>query len=129
MDLESTLWRYRATLLGWVDGDTFSAELALGFMMTTTQRLRLIGSAVGVDTPEMHSQDPRERAAAKAAKQRVEGLLPAGSPCYVITRKPGPGEPDGGFGRYLAQLILPDGCNVGDLLLAEGLAVPYRRGQ
>ncbi len=32
-----------------------------------------------------------------------------------------------GFRRYLARVDLPDGSDLGDTLLAEGLGVPYRR--
>jgi len=128
-EIESRLWHYRAVLLGWTDGDTFSAEIDQGFNGTTTQRLRLIGSAIALDTPELRSPDPEIRRRGMAAKNRAEGMLPPGSACYVVTKKHAKGAPpDGAFGRYLAQLLLPDGTNVGDALLAEGHAEPYRRG-
>lgn len=121
------MWEYRATIERVVDGDTFDATLDLGFYTWRHERLRLLGSFCGVNTPEMHAADPAVRARANAAKTRVLDLMPMGSVVTVRTHRQEAGDPKDGFGRFLAEVILKDGTNLGDLLLAEGLAVPYER--
>lgn len=121
------MWTYRATCEAWIDGDTLVAVVDLGFYTLRRERLRLMGSAGGVDTPEMNSRNPAERARAQAAKARVLELLPPGTGCTIQTARAAAGDPKDGFGRFLAQVTLPDGRNLGDVLLAEGLAVPYAR--
>lgn len=119
------MWEYRATVIRFIDGDTMDALLELGFYAQTTQRLRLLGSVQGVNTPELHAADPAVRERAVRAAARCRELAPAGSAFVARTSK---GDPRDGFGRFLAQVILADGRNLGDVLLAEGLAVPYVRG-
>lgn len=114
------MWEYKATVIRWVDGDTLDATIDLGFFTYTTQRLRLLASAYGVNTPELHSA---QRVAAIAAQNRVNELAPAGSMFTARTLK---GDPHDSFGRYLSQVVLADGRNVGDVLIAEGLAVMWK---
>lgn len=118
-------WLYRATVVHVVDGDTIDLDVDLGFYIRRIDRFRLIGSAGGVDTPELHASDPAIRERARAAKARMAALCPAGAPVFTVTEK---APAQDGFGRWLCQVITADGLNVGDTLLAEGLAVPYRRG-
>lgn len=122
------MWEYRATIENVVDGDTFDATLDLGFYTYRRERLRLLGSTCGVDTPELNDHDPAVRAQANAARTRVLDLMPMGSAVIVRTQRRAQGDPRDGFGRFLAEVLLPDGTNLGDLLLTEGLAVPYHRG-
>lgn len=128
-NVAGSLWHYRATMVRVVDGDTFDAEVQLGFYTYRLERFRLLGSSEGIDAPEMNDKDPAVRAQAVAAKNRVAELLPVDAEFFIVTDKPGPHDPRDGFGRFLSQAILPDQTNVGDLLLAEGLAVPYVRGK
>lgn len=122
------LWTYRATVKRWLDGDTFDAQVDLGFRTYRTERLRLLGSAAGIDTPELSSRDPVVRARAQQAARRSAELCPVESVQIVRTHRAEAGDPRDGFGRYLAQIILADGRSLGDVLLAEGLAEPYARG-
>lgn len=118
-------WRYLATVKAIVDGDTMDLDLDLGFYTRRLERIRLLGSAGGVDTPELHSRDPAERVQANLARARVLALCPPGTQIEVRTEK---ADRRDGFGRYLAQVKLPDGRDLGDLLLGEALATPYIRG-
>lgn len=118
------LWTYRATITRWVDGDTFDAMVDLGFHTYRQDRFRLIAASQGVDTPEMNSRDPAERERARAAMARSLELAPLGLNVILRTHK---GDAKDGFGRFLAELMLPDGRSLGDVLLSEGQAVPYER--
>lgn len=122
-----TLWTYRATVERWVDGDTLDVTLDLGFHTYRRERLRLLATAGGVDAPELTSRDPAERERARAATLRAAMLAPVGSAVIVQTQRAAAGDPRDGFGRFLARVTV-GGLDVGDTLIAEGLAEPYRRG-
>jgi hypothetical protein len=102
-----------------VDGDTIDAR---------GQRFRMIG----YDTPEVATPrrkvGPDERAAAKIAKERFTELLKGGSldltevPCSCSAAKLRNDKCN--HGRKCAVLSL-DGKNIGDILIAEELAVSY----
>jgi endonuclease YncB( thermonuclease family) len=93
--------RYRA-----VDGDT----LALG-----TERFRL----VGFDTPEtIQAACPAEREHGRRAKERLQALVTRGP--VRLERAKGRDK----YGRTLAVLFI-GGEPAGDILVREGLAVPY----
>lgn len=102
-----------------VDGDT----IKVGY---TTYRM------IGYDTPELASRwravSPDEKALATIAKGRLEELVRKGAldlealPCSCSKRKINNGTCN--FGRKCAILYV-DGRNVGELLIAEKLAVPF----
>ena len=97
-----------------IDGDTVD--------MTCAGEGRFRARLTGYDTPESHEPGcPAEAQAARAATERLRGMVrTAGA---VDARV-------GGWDRYdrrLVQLRL-DGRDVGQTLIAEGLAVPYRGG-
>lgn len=91
-------YTYKATITSVTDGDTISAVVDLGFRMTTEQRLRLLG----VNTPELHAQDPDERRRAQEAKAFTEAAL-KGKDVLIRTEKAD------AFGRYLA-IVYVDGA-------------------
>jgi micrococcal nuclease len=117
------MWEYKATVIRWVDGDTLDATIDLGFYITMSQRLRLLASTGGVNTPEMHSKLATERALAIEALTRVDQLAPPGTLFTARTLKEATHD---SFGRFLSQVVLFDGRSVGDVLLAEGLAVVWK---
>jgi micrococcal nuclease len=117
------MWEYRATVVRWIDADTVDVSLSLGFYITTTQRLRLMGSAMGVNAPELHATDPATRARAVQAAARSAALAPAGTAFTARTAR----DKADAFGRFLCEVVLADGRSVGDVLFAEGLAVKYER--
>lgn len=113
------MWEYKAMLTRVVDGDTIDLNLDLGFGIYKEDRFRLFG----IDTPELHSKVAAERDRAQAAKNRVQSLV-SGQPLVVQTTK----DKQDKYGRYLAQVILPDGRSVSSILIAEGLGVIYDGG-
>lgn len=114
------MYEYHAILDRAVDGDTAVVRLDLGFGVQITQTLRLRG----INTPELRSHDPAERAAAQQALARLRELLPPGRACTVKTFK----DAQEKYGRYLADILLEDGTDVVQTLLREGLGRPYDGG-
>lgn len=91
-----------------VDGDTF----------------RMAGDKIriaDIDTPETHpARCPEEARLGAAATQRLQALLNSGA----VTLHPIDRDTDR-YGRKLRRVAV-DGRGVGDTLIAEGLARPYR---
>lgn len=104
------LWNYKATVVNVVDGDTIDATIRIGFLLTTTQRLRFLG----VNCPEVHG--PTRSAGLAAAEFTRQSLL--GKDVVVHTEK------DDVFGRWLA-VVYVDGASFNQRLLDEGFAVPF----
>lgn len=105
---------YKAKVINVVDGDTIDVVIDVGFKLTTTLRLRLLG----VDTAELTSKDAVERAKAQEAKLYViQELL--NKDVIIQTEK------SDSFGRYLAKVMIAD-RDFNDELLQKGLAVPYK---
>jgi micrococcal nuclease len=113
------MYEYNATVIRVIDGDSVWLEVDVGFHMTYKYNFRL----GGINTPELRSSDPEEKARAYAAKARLEELLPVGQQVKIKTAKPGK------YGRWIADVFLnfdePDGVFINQTLLAEGHAVPY----
>lgn len=107
-------YTYRAICTRVIDGDTVQLTIDLGFRMTTEQRIRLLA----VDTPELNDRDVSKRDQAKIAHARVEELL-LGETVTIATQKAD------SFGRWLARIELPDGSDLGETLVSEGLASRY----
>jgi endonuclease YncB( thermonuclease family) len=109
-----------AAVIAVVDGDTLSvrAHIWLGQRVETLVRL------AGVDAPELRGKCERERALAAQARDFLRARL-------------GPREAASGgvllrdirlgkyAGRVLARVQGPDGADLAELLLAEGLARRY----
>lgn len=97
--------------IGVVDGDTIRIDRT---------RIRLLD----IDTPEItRPRCPEELARGQAARKRLEALIERAGRAELVgngTRDPN--------GRPLARLIL-DGRDVGEVLVADGLAVPWRPGR
>ncbi len=94
------------------DGDTVALDCAGG---RKTARL------VGFDTPE--TKDPgcaAEKALGDRATMRLRALSAAGDIAFD-------GQGYDKYGRVLAVMTV-DGVDVGDTLVREGLAMPYRGG-
>lgn len=111
-------WRYVAKIVRIVDGDTYDLDIDTGFATHRYETVRLLSSTGGVNTPEIHSTDLEEKRRGVLAMMRVVKLLPVGTVVCVKTQM----DHKDGFRRYLAEIIMNDGTNIGDLLLAEGLA-------
>jgi micrococcal nuclease len=110
-------YRYKATVVRWVDGDTVWLEVDLGFRMKTINDFRLYG----VDTPERGQLNYKE------ATTFVNAIAPVGTEVTVFTYK----DPDK-YGRWLAEVIpLGDAGSipsVSNQLINAGLAKTYFGG-
>jgi len=110
------MYEYVAKITRVVDGDTVDADVDIGFNVHVQERFRLYG----INTPEVHSKDQKEKVAGEAAKTRLMGLV-LGKVVAIKTMK----DDQEKYGRYLATLVTDDKVNVNDLLVKEGLAKPY----
>lgn len=108
-------YKYKAKVTNIVDGDTIDAEIFLGFRMTTTQRLRL----VGIDSAELNAKDPAEKEKAQYAKAFLEGRI-LNQTVIIETHK------SDSFGRYLADIWFCD-TNINQELIKFGYAKEYER--
>ena len=102
------------------DGDTFSAGVMLGADVEITVRVRLIN----VDTPEMNGKCVAEKIMAQNARDLLATLIPRGTVVELENIKD-----DKYLGRINANVILPDGRDVGRVMIDSGLARPYSGGK
>jgi micrococcal nuclease len=112
------MYTYNATLDRVIDGDTVDLVIDLGFDITIKQTVRLNG----INTPELHSTNPTEKAAAEKAKARLNELL-TGQPLIVNTKKDSREK----YGRLLAEIFI-NNTSVNQQMLTEGLGVAYSGG-
>ena len=116
------LWHYRAYVIRVVDGDTVHLVIDRGMHDYSLEKVRL----AGIDAPELRprvgspSQRTHERALAEASTQRLRELI-LHKEVVIRTAKAGK------FGRWLAQIYLPDDnkTTANQVLLDEGHAVEY----
>ncbi len=102
------------------DGDTFSAQVALSDDVDVTVRVRLIN----IDTPEMNGKCPYEKQMANRARNVLSALIPRGTVVELDNIKD-----DKYLGRINANVFLPDGRDVGLILIDSGLGRPYKGGK
>lgn len=102
------------------DGDTFSAQVALDSDVNVTVRVRLIN----VDTPEMNGKCAYEKQMANRARNVLSALIPRGTVVELDNIKD-----DKYLGRIDANVFLPDGRDVGLILIDSGLGRPYKGGK
>lgn len=111
-------WRWpNTTITKVVDGDTIDAHLTcdIGFEGSVTFPARLRINRI--NAPKSSSK------AGKATKAAVEKAV-LGCIVEIITVKGYKyGAPEGMTGEYMAEVKLPTGENLSDLLVSQGLAV------
>jgi endonuclease YncB( thermonuclease family) len=110
---------YRAQILNVVDGDTVEARIHVWMGQEVVARVRLRD----IDAPEIGGACGQERDRAVAARDRLSALLSGSS---VTLADIGP---DKYFGRVVARVLDAGGGDVGQALLSEGLARPYKGGR
>ena len=94
-----------------VDGDTIHAPFGVKYRL------------LGFDTPEIfHAQCDAELELGQAAKERLEEILASGEVRVIES-----GRIDK-YRRTLAHVEV-DGVDVGEILIGEGLARPYKGGK
>ena len=106
---KSALYTYQAAVERVVDGDTLWAEIDGGFDIWVRQKRRLRG----IDAPEL------SREAGRRVRERVEKRVNQGPRVLVSTQRPDK------YGRYLADLFLPDGGFLNGELVEQGEAVVW----
>ncbi len=106
------------TYHGCADGDTCSFTIH-GVHPLLGHRIAI--RLAGIDTPEMHGKCEEEKALAREAKMFVESLLGQAQDIHLVGAKRGK------YFRIVAT-VEADGQDVSDLLIQEGLAVPYEGG-
>lgn len=76
-------YQYEAKMIRVIDGDTFVVDFDFGLRFYHHISIRLHA----FDTPELNSKDPLEVERAKAARDYVKTLLPAGTLMVLRTVK------------------------------------------
>ncbi|MBM3557656.1 MAG: nuclease [Alphaproteobacteria bacterium] len=104
-----------AAVLRVIDGDTLEIRARIWLGQDVTVMVRLSG----VDAPELRGKCPEERAKALAARALIDNLIGGGRVILrnVIEDKYG--------GRVLAKVETAEGKDLGEALLAAGLAHAY----
>lgn len=110
MSAPATSWARAAKVLRVIDGDTVDVAIDLGFHITKTERLRLLG----IDAPEMKGAT---REAGLAAQKFLEVLI-GGEAVIVETVR----DRTDKYGRYLATLWVEETC-VNATMIETGHAV------
>ena len=120
-DNTKAAWRYEASLLRVIDGDTVDAMLDLGFSTHRKVRIRFYG----INTPETRTKDAEEKKAGKKATARLIELLGANDN-QCVERSHGVGK----FGRCLGELFTEElgEVSVNQTLINEGLGEAYFGG-
>lgn len=111
--MNSIQYRYKATVVRWVDGDTVDLFVDLGFHHFVKTRFRLYG----INTPE------RGKDLWGEATDFAESQAPVGSEVLIDVYKVADK-----YGRWLATVYV-DGHSVNEALVASALAVPYMGGK
>jgi len=102
-----------------VDGDTVDCTLDLGFGMFCKQRIRLYG----IDAPETHSKNLKEKSMGKESKEFLESWLEKNKNNLVIkTFK------DDKYGRLLGVIRESTGEVINDRMVKLGYAWSYDGG-
>jgi len=110
---EKLYWYQVKRVISAYDGDTFRAELSLGFHMSA----ELIFRVANLDTPEMGQPGALE--ARDYLRQRLFG-----APLESITIRTYKGDK---YGRWLAEIYIGDE-HLNETMIQLGLAVPYFGG-
>tara|TARA_Y100001938_G_C7889900_1_gene329282 strand:- start:77 stop:409 length:333 start_codon:yes stop_codon:yes gene_type:complete len=110
------MYRYKASLIRVIDGDTLDALVDLGFDVWIKKRVRLYG----INTPETRTRDIEEKKAGIGAKNRLIAILERSGGEFIL-QSHGVGK----YGRCLGTLFIDD-TNINMLLLNEGHAEEYK---
>lgn len=102
------------------DGDTFAAFVKLQDDIEISVRVRIMN----VDTPEIHGACDYETTMAARARERLGQLIPVGTIVELTDIKD-----DKYLGRIDAYVKIPDGRDLGHVLINEKLGRPYAGGR
>lgn len=96
-----TVMVYSAEVLSITDGDTFKANIDLGFGISIVKKVRLLG----LDTPEKRTRNIEEKMRGEFATDDAIELLQGKTVILTLWRD----DYSDSFGRALATVTLPDG--------------------
>jgi endonuclease YncB( thermonuclease family) len=106
------MYQYNAYVKRIIDGDTFDAEVDLGFHTWSKQRFRVSGYSA----PEIRGI---EKNIGVIAKAKLEELLPINGQIILTSTKTEK------FGRWLADVILEEYGSLTEYLIALGYGLPW----
>lgn len=109
---------YYGEVLDVYDGDTYTINFDLGFKISKIEKVRLYG----VDTSEIRTRDNSEKKRGYAARNFVIRKI-LGKRLVIKTYR------EEKYGRYLVDIILPDGNDLSELLIKKGYAKLYFGGK
>lgn len=107
----------RAKVVRVIDGDTFVADVDLGYHVTMTESFRLLG----IDTPERHGATKDAGEAARLFS--LQWFADRGNQVWLKSIKTEK------FGRWLAEVTDDKGESLRAALLTAGHAVEYDGGK
>lgn len=110
------MYRYNASALRVIDGDTIDAMVDLGFSVWVKKRVRLYG----IDAPETRTRNLEEKARGFQTKERLVELLEKSDNKFVLVSH-GVGK----YGRCLGTILI-NNTDINQLLIKEGLAGEYQ---
>jgi len=102
-----------------IDGDTFGATVKMQNEIEISVRVRFLG----IDAPELKGECDEETKAAILSRDRLAELIPVGSTVTLTHIKD-----DKYLGRINANVIDPNGRDVGEIMMDEGHAISYGGG-
>jgi micrococcal nuclease len=105
------MFEYAATVIKVIDGDTVDVEVDLGMHTFTKTRLRILG----INAPEVST------ASGRLAQGWARMILPIGAFVTIKTQK----DKTEKYGRWLADIRLPDGQDYATMAISTGNAVPW----
>jgi len=116
--MDDRCFYYRARVTEVYDGDTVTADVDLGFMMSLRKlKVRLLG----IDTAEMKGGTSESKARATQARDWLRSQI-LGKEIYLESKGLDK------YGRWLGRIHTPAGLCCNDELINMGLATPYDGG-
>ena len=113
------MYEYKAKVTICVDGDTVDVTIDVGFNISYSGRVRL----VGIDTPESRTRDKVEKKFGLLAKEYLKTFIKeAGKDLIIKTKKDGKGK----YGRILGELFKQgEEKSINTIMVEKGYAVAY----
>jgi micrococcal nuclease len=109
------MYEYKAIITKVYDGDSVTADIDLGFgVWLHKQKFRLYG----INTPELRTKDPEEKAKAYAARDRLREIV-LDKPVRIVSHGKGK------YGRWLVEIFTDSSTSVNSKLILEGHAEHY----
>ena len=116
------MYDYNCFIARWLDGDTVSLVVDLGFHVS----LKINARVHGINASELHAADGVEKIKGMAALEHARRLAPEGTVVKVASSKTADHEK---FGRWLAVITLANGKDFAAEMTGAGHAVAYFGGK